>query len=120
MYELTLDRLLDEAVGRHADNDALIYGGNVYTYRQVAESANRLAKGLMRLGVNRGNKVGIWMPDSECWIFSYFAAAKIGAVIVPINARYRTHDVKYILRHGEISTLIVSDLAPHVQDYVRI
>ncbi|MEW6663855.1 MAG: AMP-binding protein [Thermodesulfobacteriota bacterium] len=120
MYEPTLDRLLDEAAGRHTDHDALIYGESAYTYGQVAESVNRLAKALMRLGVKNGNKVGIWMPDNEAWICSYFAAAKIGAVIVPINARYRSHDVKYILRHGEISTLIVSDLAPHIQDYVRM
>jgi fatty-acyl-CoA synthase len=60
------------------------------------------------------------MTDNHAWIYSYFAIAKAGAVIIPINARYRAHDVEYLLRHGEASILIISDMTPEIQDYVKM
>lgn len=118
--EPTLDRLLDQATTQFSPNDALIYNDETVTYEHLRKSVDNLAKGLMRLGVNKGDKVCIWMADNLSWIYSYFAAAKAGAVIIPINARLRPRDVEYILKHGDASILIISDLNPEIQDYVKM
>ena len=118
LQRFTLGELIDQAVMRYSSKKALIYEGSVMTYEQLGRNVNHLARGLMELGVAKGDKVGIWMVDNYAWVYSYFAITKIGAIAVPINARYRIHDAKYILSHAEITALIISDLKPEVQNYV--
>jgi fatty-acyl-CoA synthase len=118
--ELTLDKLIDQATAKFSSKKALIYNESTLTYAQLRHHVDNMAKGLIKLGVNKGDKVGIWMVDNPAWIYSYFAAAKARAVIVPINARYKQHEMRYVLKHGEIRTIIISDLKPEIQDYVNM
>jgi fatty-acyl-CoA synthase len=120
LSEPTLDRLLDHATTQFASKDALIYNDVTITYDDLRVHVDNLAKGLIKLGVKKGDNVCIWMTDNASWIYSYFAIAKVGAVIVPINARLRSHDVEYVLKHGDVSFLIISDMNPDKQDYVRM
>ena len=120
LNEPTLDRLLDHATTQFASKDALIYNDVTITYDDLRVHVDNLAKGLIKLGVKKGDKVCIWMTDNAFWIYSYFAIARVGAVIVPINARLRSHDVEYVLKHGDASILIISDMNPDKQDYVRM
>ena len=57
---------------------------------------NRTAKGLIRLGVQPGDKVSLWVTNRPEWLFCFFALAKVGAVTVPINTRFRTDDLEYV------------------------
>ena len=114
----TLANVFDVAVVRHAEKEALIYGDERITYRQLQEIVNNLGKCFLKLGINRGDKIGIWMSDDPMWTYSFFAIAKIGTVIVPLNARYREKDVTYLLKHADIKLLVVSDRAPEIVDYV--
>ncbi len=120
LSEPTLDRLLDHATTQFASKDALIYNDVTITYDDLRVHVDNLAKGLIKLGVKKGDKVCIWMTDNAFWIYSYFAIARLGAVIVPINARLRSHDVEYVLKHGDVSILIISDMNPDKQDYVKM
>ena len=119
LQKFTLDELIDQAVLKYSSRIALIYEGSIMTYEQLGRNVNRLAKGLVKLGVSKGDKIGIWMPDNYAWVYSYFAITKIGAIAVPINARYRVHEAKYILNHAEVNVLIISDLKPWIQNYVE-
>jgi len=120
LNEPTLARLVDQATTQFSSNDALIYNDVTVTYDHLRKSVDDLAKGLMKLGIKKGDKVCIWMTDNVYWIYCYFAIAKVGAVSIPINARYRPHEVEYILKHGDASILIISDMSPEVQDYVKM
>ena len=81
--------------------------GSGWTYRELRERAEALAHGLMALGVEKGDRVGLWMMNHADWIVTQIATAKIGAVLVNINPAYRTYDTEYALKQSEVQTLIV-------------
>jgi acyl-CoA synthetase (AMP-forming)/AMP-acid ligase II len=80
--------------------------GRSYTYRQFNEEVNRLAHGLLRMGVQKGDKLALMMKNSDHFVFTFFAAAKIGAVAVPINFRLTSSEVHYILQQSEAKRVV--------------
>ncbi|MEH7376517.1 long-chain-fatty-acid--CoA ligase [Neobacillus drentensis] len=82
--------------------------GRSYTYRQFNEEVNRLANGLLVQGVNKGDKLALMMKNSDHFVFTFFAVAKIGAVAVPVNFRLTASEVHYILDQSDTS-LVVCD-----------
>ncbi len=104
----TLSQVLDESARKFPDRPAVLYGDRTIPYRELAQEVDRLAAGLVRLGVQPGDKVAIWMSNIPEWIAAYFAIAKIGAVVVPMNTRYRTHEVEYILGNAEARAVFVA------------
>lgn len=85
---------------------AVVSEERVLTYRQLDERVNRLANGWIDLGVSRGDKVAVLMPNSFRAIESYYAAHKCGAVVVPVNIRLSPREVKYILDHSDARVLV--------------
>jgi len=100
----------DRTVAAHGDRDALVdrATGRRWTYRQLADEVNAVALGLVDLGVEKGDRVGIWSPNCAEWTFTQYATAKIGAVLVNINPAYRTHELKYVLNQAGIRTLVAA------------
>ena len=92
LREVTLGRLLDEAVEKWPENDAVVYTDRDYrlTYAQFGFEVDRWARGLMALGVKRGEKVALWATNVPEWVTLQFATAKIGAVLLTVNTHYRT------------------------------
>ena len=105
----TIGAMLNDIVARYPENDALIslHQDIRWTYRQFLEQANALAKGLMALGIERGDRVGIWVMNYAEWTVAQFASAKIGAVMVNINPAYRTFEFEFALKQAEVQTLIL-------------
>ncbi|MCR4392117.1 MAG: long-chain-fatty-acid--CoA ligase [Candidatus Acetothermia bacterium] len=97
----TLPQVLEETAKKHPDRPAVFYEGKTLTYRDLASEVERLAAGLVELGVEPGDKVAIWMSNVPEWIVAYFAVARAGGVVVPMNTRYKTHEVVYILGNSE-------------------
>ena len=89
-----------EAARRWGAREALVCDGARWTYRDFDREVDRVAKGLMALGVEKGEHVALWMNNRPEWLFLVFAIAKIGAVLVPLNTRYRTEDVAYTVRQS--------------------
>ncbi|HJJ48062.1 MAG TPA: AMP-binding protein [Methanocorpusculum sp.] len=89
---------------RTVTNDA---GVLRYTWRQFLQEVNAVAKGLMMLGVEKGDRVAIWAMNYAEWVLVQFATAKIGAVMVNINPAYRTFELEYALKQSEVDTLIL-------------
>ncbi|MGE4290933.1 MAG: AMP-binding protein [Desulfovibrio sp.] len=111
LRERTLGQILDETVEKYPDNDAVIYVDRDFrlTYREFAEKVDILAKGLMGLGVKKGEKVAIWATNVPYWVAFQFATAKIGAVLLTVNTYYRNHELDYLLKQSDTENLILID-----------
>ncbi|KAF5091277.1 3-[(3aS,4S,7aS)-7a-methyl-1,5-dioxo-octahydro-1H-inden-4-yl]propanoyl:CoA ligase [anaerobic digester metagenome] len=105
----TIGEILNEIAERYPDNEALVSPEQEIrlTYRQFREAVDKVARGLMALDVNKGDRVGIWAMNYAEWIVVQFATAKIGAIMVNINPSYRTFELEYCLKQSEIKLLIL-------------
>ena len=101
----TIGNLLNEAAARFGPREALMYEGRRWTFDQFRDEVDRVARALVNLDVQPGDKVSIWMPNRAEWLFLFGAVAKIGAVLVPINTRFRTGDMEYLVNHSDSTVL---------------
>ena len=102
----TLSDVLRDATEQFPQRNAILDpSGVTLTYEELNARVDRLARGLLEIGVAKGDKVGLWMPNVPEWVVAYFAIARIGAVVVPMNTRYKTHEIQYILDDSEATTL---------------
>ena len=121
--------ILEETIGAnfariartHPDLDALVDvpTGRRWTYAALDAEIDAVAKGLIALGVDRGDRVGIWSPNCPEWVLAQYATAKIGAILVNINPAYRTHELRYVLEQSGVATLI-SATRFKTSDYVAM
>jgi fatty-acyl-CoA synthase len=82
--------------------------GGRWTYREFDEVVDRVACGLLDLGIDKGDRVGIWSPNCPEWVFVQYATARIGAVLVNINPAYRSHELQYVLDQSGVRLLVAA------------
>jgi len=106
----TIGQCLNQAAARFGDRDALVscHQNIRYTYTELLEQVNRAARALLRVGVARGDRVGIWSPNTAEWMIAQYAAAKVGAILVNINPSYRLRELEYTLNQSAIAVLIAA------------
>ena len=111
LRDLTLGQILDETVARYPDNDAIVYVDRDYrlTYRQFQRTVDEMARGLMALGVQKGEKVAVWATNIPHWVTLQFATAKIGAVLLTVNTNYKSAELEYLLGQSETENLFLID-----------
>jgi fatty-acyl-CoA synthase len=111
LQELTLGQILDRTVGRFPDNEAVVYVDRDFrlTYREFGELVDRLARGLMSMGVQKGEKVAVWATNIPYWVALQFATAKIGAILLTVNTNYRLTELAYVLEQSESENLFLID-----------
>jgi fatty-acyl-CoA synthase len=111
LREITLGGLLKETAARFPDTEALVYADRDFrlTYRQLDELTDRLARGLMALGVGKGEKVAVWATNVPYWVVLQFATAKIGAILLTVNTSYKKEELRYLLSHSETENLVLID-----------
>ena len=109
LQEITLGKLLDNSVSKYGDNKAIVYVDRDLrlTYREFSRLVDKLAKGLMALGVEKGEKVAIWAPNVPYWIALQFATAKIGAILLTVNTHYKSSELEYLLSQSEAENLFL-------------
>ena len=109
LREITLGALLDEAIARNPDGDAVVYADRDvrWSYREFGALVDRVAKGLMALGVARGEKVAVWATNVPHWVVLQFATARIGAVLLTVNTNYRAAELAYLLRQSECENIFL-------------
>ncbi|MBA6114917.1 AMP-binding protein [Pseudomonas sp. NC26] len=107
----TIGQAFDATVARCADGEALVsrHQGLRYSWRQLAEQVEVHACALMALGVNTGDRVGIWSPNCAQWCILQLASAKVGAILVNINPAYRVGELDYVLRQSGCRWLVCAD-----------
>ncbi len=89
------------------DRDSIVFEGKRWTYGQMSDRINRLANGLVQLGVRKGDRVGILQVNCNQYIECYFAAAKLGAIFVPLNFRAKADELAYMIANSETKVLFV-------------
>jgi fatty-acyl-CoA synthase len=104
----TIPANLDRTVTEHGEREALVevWTGRRWTYESLAADVDEVARGLMAAGIAKGDRVGIWSPNSAEWVLTQYATARIGAVLVNVNPAYRTHELSYALNQSGLRLLI--------------
>ncbi|WP_070095826.1 AMP-binding protein [Pseudomonas sp. NBRC 111139] len=107
----TIGQAFDATVARCCDSEALVsrHQGLRYSWRQLAEQVEIYARALIALGVNTGDRVGIWSPNCAQWCILQLASAKVGAILVNINPAYRVGELEYVLRQSGCRWLVCAE-----------
>ncbi|OGI08140.1 MAG: AMP-binding protein [Candidatus Melainabacteria bacterium RIFCSPLOWO2_12_FULL_35_11] len=107
----TLGQLLDSTALKYADKDAIVFCDLNYklTYKNFKKLIDEIAKGLLALHVQKGEHIGVFAVNCPEWVILQFASAKAGAVLVNINPALKSHELKYILEQGNITTLFLTE-----------
>ncbi len=106
----TIGHCLNRTADAYADREALVscHQGLRYTYRRLRAEVDRAARGLLALGVERGDRVGIWSPNTAEWMITQYAVAKVGAILVNVNPAYRLRELEYALHQSGVSVLVLA------------
>ena len=106
-HDVTVGDLLTRLAETQPDRDALVYAdGPRYTFRTLDREVRTVARGLAAAGVERGERVVVWATNVPEWVVLQFALAKIGAILVTANTSLRAHEIDYLLRQSEATTLV--------------
>lgn len=106
---ITIAQQLERTAAEHGQREGLIAPEQRLSWSEVRSGARAFAKGLLGLGIRGGDKVAVWLPNQTEWLLAWFGAAYIGAVLVPINSRYRKQEAGYILAQSQSSMLLARD-----------
>lgn len=121
LVENTLGELLEKWAREIPDHEFIVYPDRNlrFTYSQFDQRVNQLAKGLMSIGVGRGDKVGIWATNVPDWSTFMYATAKIGAILVTVNTSYKLTELEFLIRDADLHTLCIID-GYRDSDYVNM
>lgn len=115
MNDTTVYDLLVRSADRWPNSAAVIDeselgAGKVHTYSELLTNANEIAGGLAELGIRRGDAIALFLPNCQQWPTIFFAAAKLGVLVVPLNTRYRANEIYHLLRTSKARALITAPL----------
>lgn len=119
--EDTLGAVLENVVANDPDREFMVYPDRDlrFTYKEFDDRVNTLAKGLLAIGIGKGDHVGIWAKNVPDWLTFMFATAKIGAVLVTVNTAYKSHEAEYVIKQSDMKALAIIDGFRDV-DYISI
>ena len=105
----TIGDTLDSQTARFPDREVLVHvaSGERFTYLEFRAEVDRIARGLLSLGIAKGQHVGIWATNYTEWLLTQYATAKIGAVLVTVNPAYRTHELAYLIEQAQLNALVI-------------
>ena len=111
MLEITLSKLLREKTASDPGREFIVYSDRNlrFTYAEFDKRVDNLAKGLLSIGVKKGDNLGIWATNVPDWLTFMFAAARIGAVLVTVNTNYKLHELEYLVKQADLTTLCLAD-----------
>ncbi|UGV41134.1 AMP-binding protein [Methanococcoides orientis] len=118
--ESTIGEFFEEQVRKEPDRDFIVYPDRNlrFSYHEFNDRVDDLAKGLLSIGITKGDHVGIWARNVPDWLTFMFATAKIGAVLVTVNTAYKSHELAYVMKQSDMKALAIVDHFRDV-DYVE-
>ena len=121
LSDQTIDAFLNAAVTRFPERLAVVFSeqGIRRSWRAFSDDVDRLAAGLLALGLAKGDRIGIWSPNRYEWLLTQFATARVGLILVNINPAYRIAELEYALNKVECKA-IVSAAAFKTSDYLKM
>lgn len=107
----TIGQLLEEVAEKFPNNDAVVFPNRElrYSYEAFNRHCRQVAKGLMKLGVEKGDHLAVWTSNQPEWLAAQFATGKMGAVLVTVNTNFQTTELEYLLSHSDATTLILME-----------
>ena len=119
--DLAIGQYFERQVAASPDHDFIVYPDRDlrWTYAQFDERVDRLARGLLAIGLEKGDNLGIWARNVPDWLTFAFATAKIGVVLVTVNPVYKSHELAYVIEQSDMKALVIIDAFRDV-DYVEI
>jgi fatty-acyl-CoA synthase len=110
LVAVTIGDMFDRVASSGPEQEALVslHQNLRYTYGELRAVVDQFARGLMALGIQAGDRVGIWSPNHAEWVITQFATAKIGAILVNINPAYRVHELEYVLNQSGCTAVIIA------------
>ena len=107
--DATVGGMLSAVAARFPEREAIVATDRRIPYAAFHREAERVARGLLAAGVEKDDKVALWLPNRPAWLFAQYACAMIGAVVVALNTRYKAHELAYILGQSDSTTLLLAD-----------
>lgn len=117
--EIPLSQMFEESVRKYADHTAITFFNQTYTYKQLHHLINNVASSLHHMGVKKGERIALMLPNCPQYPISYYATLKCGATIVQINPMYKSSELLYVLNDSEANVLIVLDKLLPIIDKVK-
>ncbi len=116
---MNLNHCLEKTASSHGDSTAMIYPGGEINWRTLHEAVRRLAHGLQKLGIGRDDRIAVMLPNVPHFVMAYYAALRLGAVVVPVNTMYKGRETAWLLEDSEAKALVVwegmwDELARHL------
>ncbi|HET7414861.1 MAG TPA: AMP-binding protein [Arthrobacter sp.] len=110
LLQTTIGEDFERTAAEFGDRDALIEAatGRRWSYTELNASVDRLARGLLAMGINKGDRVGIWSPNCAEWTILQYATAKVGAILVNVNPAYRSHELQFVAKQCGMRMLVVA------------
>lgn len=120
--ETTIGNIVDMLAENLGDNSALEYNslGIKYNFREFREICDQVAKGLMALGIERGEKTAIWANNLPEWVYIQYGSARMGGVLVTVNTNYRSAELEYLLEQSDATTLILTGGVRNADEYIEV
>ncbi len=109
LWEMTIGQVLDQTVERWGDSLALVslHQSERYTWRELRDQADRVARGLWSIGIRPGDRVGLWSTNCVEWVMLHLGCARAGAILVNVNPAYRAHELAFTLRKSRMKALFL-------------
>ena len=104
----TLGEMLEKMALRYPHRVALIFGRKKITYQQLLITSEKLAHSLYNVGIRKGDKISLWLPNCPEFVYSFFAVSRIGAIVCPINSMFKREETKFIVQDSQTKILITS------------
>lgn len=111
LLAMTIGQAFDHTVAQFPDGEALVvrHQSRRYTWRQLADTVDLHARAFLALGLQTGDRLGIWAPNCAEWLISQIASAKLGVILVNINPAYRTSELDYVLKQSGCQWLVCAE-----------
>ena len=100
LLEQTIPELIATTVSKHANRDAVVFAdrGIRWSWQQFSNEIDRLAAGFLALGLQKGERLGVWSPNRPEWVLTQFATARLGIILVAINPAFRSAELAHVLK----------------------
>lgn len=121
LFDLTLGDWLEKWAAQTPDKEAIVYSDRDlrFTYSQLNERVDSMAKGFLSIGITKGSHVGIWATNVPDWLTILYACAKIGAVCVTVNTNYKQSELEYLCENSDMHTLCITE-GTGSSDYIKM
>jgi fatty-acyl-CoA synthase len=106
---MTFGRIMDQAAASFGDREALVFEKTRVTYKDLRQRSIQMGKALLSLGVKPDDKVALWMYNCPEWVYTWFGVGYVGAVSVPVNTRFKTFDLEFVLNQSDSTTIVLAE-----------